>query len=169
MEASAVCAALADESRLRVFGAIAAEPTGISAGYLAADKATMRAAERLLRAGLVERSGERYRARPEVFRQAMTVLTAPPEPLPGAASDVAALFRHGRLTAMPRAGGLRTRLLRYLSLRFEPGRAYSEPELRRVLEPVWADHVALRRYLVDEGILVRDLAGQAYQRATVPV
>jgi hypothetical protein len=83
----------------------------------------------------------------------------------GAAPRVAALFSRGKLTSMPRAGVLRTQLLQFLARRFEPGRAYTENELREELQPVYNDHVALRRHLVDEGILVRDNAGVAYRVA----
>jgi hypothetical protein len=60
---------------------------------------------------------------------------------------------------MPRHGSLRTELLRYLVERFDRHRAYSESEVRDGLQPVYADHAALRRYMVDEGILARDSLG----------
>jgi hypothetical protein len=56
-------------------------------------------------------------------------------------------------------------LLRFVAERFEPGRAYGEPEINALLREVHDDHAALRRYLVDAGLLVRDDAGTSYRRA----
>ena len=39
---------------------------------------------------------------------------------------------------------------------FEPGRRYSEHEVNAMLRPFYDDHAALRRYLVDEGLLSRE-------------
>jgi hypothetical protein len=160
--ATDVCAALADPSRLRIFGEICRLPAGVRTANLALDGRDRKALERLLRMGLVERVGDRYVARPEVFRQALTseASTRPD----GASERVAALFRQGRLTTMPRPGDLRTELLRYLARRFDRDRAYSEQEIRDMIAPVWDDHAAIRRYFVDEGIMDRDQQGLAYWR-----
>lgn len=160
--ASDVCAALADPGRLRIFGEICRLPGGVRAVNLALDGRDRKALERLLRMGLVERNGDRYIARPEVFRQALA--TEAGSGPAGASDRVAALFRQGRLTAMPRPGDLRTELLRYLARRFDRDRAYTEQEIRDVLAPVWEDHAAIRRYFVDEGIMNRDQQGIAYWR-----
>lgn len=62
-------------------------------------------------------------------------------------------------------------------LKLEPGRRYTESELNDELR-AWAarfggnsglDHVALRRYLVDEKYLVRDSAGGTYELAAGPL
>ena len=76
-----------------------------------------------------------------------------------------ALFRRGRIVAIPRTPELRLSLLRHLAGRFEPGRTYREPEVNAVLREVHDDHAALRRYLVDEGLLVRSDDGASYRRA----
>lgn len=56
----------------------------------------------------------------------------------------------------------------------EPGCRYSESELNEALKP-WSatfgdgfglDHVTLRRYLIDEGYLLRDAAGMDYSLNT---
>jgi hypothetical protein len=137
------------------------------AANLALSGRDRKALERLLRMGLVERDGDRYVARPEVFRQALateaTARAAGIRP-DGASERVAALFSRGRLMSMPRPGDLRTELLRYLAQRFDRDRAYSEDEVRDMLTPVWGDHAAIRRYLVDEGIMNRDQQGIAYWR-----
>lgn len=60
--------------------------------------------------------------------------------------------------------------------RFAEGRTYNEREVNEVLKH-WlqtsggmlaVDHVEMRRWLVDMGMLVRDAYGQAYSRAPLP-
>ena len=61
-------------------------------------------------------------------------------------------------------------LLKSVALLLGHGRAYTEPALNTVIESwlaavgpsVRLDHVSLRRHLVDEGYVVRDLAGRKY-------
>jgi hypothetical protein len=60
----------------------------------------------------------------------------------------------GRLPVVPR-GAKRSLLLAYLATAFEPGVRYPETEVNAIVE-VWnPDVAALRRYLVDEGLLAR--------------
>jgi hypothetical protein len=60
----------------------------------------------------------------------------------------------GRLPLIPR-GAKRSMLLSYLVTAFEPGVRYPETEVNSIVG-VWNDDVAaLRRYLVDEGLLTR--------------
>ena len=62
-------------------------------------------------------------------------------------------------------------LLISVTLTFEPGRIYSEPRVNehirewvsRFGSDLSVDHVTLRRYLIDEGILIRDEFGSSYQ------
>lgn len=46
---------------------------------------------------------------------------------------------------------------------FEPGRSYSEKEVNELLEPVYDDYIALRRYLVMYGFMKRDQDGTNYR------
>ena len=60
----------------------------------------------------------------------------------------------GRLPVIPR-GAKRSLLLAYLATAFEPGVRYPEAEVNAIVA-VWnPDVAALRRYLVDEGLLAR--------------
>jgi hypothetical protein len=60
----------------------------------------------------------------------------------------------GRLPVVPR-GTKRSVLLTYLATAFEPGVRYPETEVNGIVG-VWnPDVAALRRYLVDEGLLAR--------------
>lgn len=66
----------------------------------------------------------------------------------------------GRLLRLPARRARRLRVLEHLAGSFEPGRQFSEKEIDVVLRAWCAggatDHVAVRRYLVDEGFLSRD-------------
>lgn len=62
----------------------------------------------------------------------------------------------GRLPVLPRNGTKRSLLLGYLATAFEPGVRYLETEVNETVG-VWnPDVAALRRYLVDAGLLARD-------------
>ena len=68
----------------------------------------------------------------------------------------------GRLRVMPRRGSKRRIVLDYLATRFEPGVRYPEAQVNAVLRGYHDDYTALRRYLVDEGLLSRE--GGTYWR-----
>ncbi|MEV8566670.1 DUF2087 domain-containing protein [Streptomyces sp. NPDC051322] len=91
---------------------------------------------------------------------------------PGRSEDahgVAALFSRGRLTTIPRKTARREQLLAHLTeTLFEPDRTYSEREVNEALLTVHEDCSALRRYLVDAGLLVRPRDGSSYRRAGRP-
>lgn len=76
-------------------------------------------------------------------------------------------LRDGRLTAMPRGGRKRQIVLEHLVQRFEPGRRYSEQQVNAELGAIGSDVAALRRYLVDAGLL--DRAAGEYWRIGGPV
>lgn len=176
MNPAAVCAALADPERLRVFGTICRQADGIPVAEAQQAPASRKALARLLSSGLVQRDGDRYLVRPDAFLQSLREtegLSAgsgaggSSTGTDGASTAVAALFSRGKLISMPRPGKLRTELLGWLADRFEAGRTYSEPDINRALEPLYADHVSLRRYLVDYGLLERDNYG-SYWRGIRP-
>lgn len=92
-----------------------------------------------------------------------------PEKTSRSTPPVAALFSHGRLTAIPRRTARREQLLRHLAeTLFEPGRSYREPEVNEALRTVHEDCAALRRYLVVAGLLVRSRDGGSYRRGPLP-
>ena len=79
-----------------------------------------------------------------------------------------AFVRDGRLLQIPTARGKRLVVLDWLAQEFEPGRRYSEPMVNLVLGKRHPDTAALRRYLVDEGLLGRE-AGEYWRTGgTVP-
>ncbi|MGW0227240.1 DUF2087 domain-containing protein [Actinopolymorpha singaporensis] len=67
-----------------------------------------------------------------------------------------AFVREGRITAMPAKAGRRRLLLDHVAQLFEPGVRYPEHVVNETLLRVYDDQAALRRYLVDEGLLARD-------------
>ncbi len=67
-----------------------------------------------------------------------------------------AFMRGGRIEVMPAKRSKRLVLLNHVAQLFEPGVRYREPEVNRMLGALHADYAALRRYLVDEGLLSRD-------------
>ncbi|MER7000113.1 DUF2087 domain-containing protein [Streptomyces sp. NPDC000410] len=84
---------------------------------------------------------------------------------PSGAHSVAALFSHGRLTAIPRKPARREQLLVHLTETFfERDRTYTEREVNEALRTVHEDCSALRRYLVIGGLLTRTRDGSSYRR-----
>ena len=62
----------------------------------------------------------------------------------------------GRLRSVPVKRSKRLVVLDHIAQSFEPGRRYAEREVNEILGRVYADYVALRRYLVDEDFLTRE-------------
>jgi hypothetical protein len=90
-----------------------------------------------------------------------------PRPQRDAQRVLHAYLRDGRLVAMPRGGPRRQAVLEHVAQLFEPGRRYPEVEVNLILRQVWSDVAALRRYLVDAGLL--DRADGQYWRSGGPV
>jgi hypothetical protein len=62
----------------------------------------------------------------------------------------------GRLTSIPTVRAKRVVVLDWIAQRFEPGRRYQEATVNMMLAAVHPDTAALRRHLVDEGIMARE-------------
>lgn len=62
----------------------------------------------------------------------------------------------GRLVRMPARQGKRLVILHWLVERFDPGVLYPERQVNQMLQQVDPDYAALRRYLVDAGLMQRD-------------
>ncbi|MEO8107752.1 MAG: DUF2087 domain-containing protein [Actinomycetes bacterium] len=73
----------------------------------------------------------------------------------------------GRMIAMPRKRANRRVVLEHCASLIEPGVDHSETEVNNRLRPVDDDVALLRRYLVDEGLIVRRPPG-IYRRAEGP-
>lgn len=160
--------ALADPDRLRILSRIVlAGDAGTTEDALAAaEPGSARALARLTAAGLVSRSQEGFlTARHQAFSEALR-----PEPRTDEEahrSAVRGLFdADGRLTGVPVRRELRRALLEYLTDRmFRAGAVYSEAEVNIAIRQYWDDHSAIRRYLVDDGLLLRSPDGSSYRVA----
>ncbi|WP_055588173.1 DUF2087 domain-containing protein [Peterkaempfera griseoplana] len=160
--------ALADPGRLRVLSRVVlAGPAGITQEDLdAAEPGSTRALARLIATALVRRSDDgRLTADHEPFAQALRPAARQDER--GRPAALAALFTaDGRLTSVPVRRELRRALLEYLTGRmFRTGTVYSEGEVNIAIRQYWDDCPAMRRYLVENGLLVRTADGSRYQVA----
>jgi hypothetical protein len=165
VDAATIAGLLADPTRLKVVAALALgagtiEEVSAAAGLPLKDVAL--AARRLARGGLVHRDGHELALHTEQFGAAARAAaeSAPaPEPLssdPAEDAVLSAFVRNGRLVSIPAQRAKRRVVLAHLVRTFEPGVRYPEREVN-VLLGVWhADVAALRRYLVDEGLLTRE-------------
>jgi gluconokinase len=78
---------------------------------------------------------------------------------------IRSFVRDGRLVSIPAQGAKRQIVLRYLlDACFPEDRTYTEPEVNRLLGAYNPDVAALRRYLVDAGLMAR--SGGEYRRTT---
>jgi hypothetical protein len=162
---AAMLAALAHPDRLRLLATIAdAGDGGCRVEELRSqgvqEKQLRRHLGRLLQAGLVASDGALVVACLDRMQQAADE--------PATDADISAYFRRGRLTDMPRADDVRRRVLVEIARRFDTERSYTEPEVNAELREVHDDHAMLRRYMIDFGILERDVRGASYRLATSP-
>lgn len=156
---------LADPTRLKVVAALALgaatiEDVADAAGLPLKD--VVLAARRLARAGLVHRDGHALVLHAELFATAARA-AAEAAPAPVALSDdpaedavLSAFVRNGRLTSIPAQRSKRLVVLDHLVRVFEAGVRYPEREVNALLAVWHPDVAALRRYLVDEGLLTRE-------------
>ncbi|MGY1617483.1 DUF2087 domain-containing protein [Geodermatophilus sp. SYSU D00691] len=165
MDAATLVGLLADDTRLKVVAALAlgagtieevAEATGLPLKDVAL------AARRLARGGLVRRDGRGLELLADRFGAAARAAAeaAPaPEPLsddPAEDAVLSAFVRGGRLVSIPAQRSKRRIVLEHIVRVFEPGIRYPEREVNALLAVWHPDHAALRRYLVDEGLLSRE-------------
>ncbi|TDQ05699.1 hypothetical protein EV186_1011677 [Labedaea rhizosphaerae] len=171
---------LADADRLAAVSALAlgartnpeiVERTGIDG------KRVSKAVTRLAKAGLVGSDADGLVLHAHLFADAARA-AAPPKQYedhgyadPKAEATLRAFVRDGQLTGMPAQPTRRRLVLEHVARSFEPGVHYPERAVTELLEPWCAagatDHVTLRRYLVDEGLLSRE--GGEYWRSGGPV
>ena len=165
MDAATIVGLLADPARLKVVAALALGATTIEDVARASElplKDVALAARRLARAGLVLRDGHGLVLLAELFgAAARAAAEAAPAPAPlseDPAEDavLSAFLREGRLTSVPAQRSKRLVVLGHLARVFEPGVRYPEREVNALLAVWHPDVAALRRYLVDEGLLSRE-------------
>lgn len=153
----AVVTALSDAERLRLYARICAVPEGVATAELGGRRG-LKDLAKLIGAGLVVAREGRYHAVMDAFRNLRGEQSSPDLADP----SISTLFQHGRMIAIPRNAARRLGLLKEIAGRLEHGRVYRETELRDLLTEFSPDHAALRRYLVEGGLLSRDSADGTY-------
>lgn len=159
---------LAEPARLRVFAAVvlgAASHAEVTAATGLDMRDVVGALRKLADGGLVEMAGDRVAAVDGVFAELAknTAVAEPVEDLGYTDERVATVLRtfvrNGRLLGLPAQRRRRIAVLEHLAQSFEPGVEYPESEVNAVLlgwcDGSGVDHVSIRRYLVDEGLLRR--------------
>lgn len=156
---------IADETRLRILGLIAAEPR---TGKQLAEALDLTAPtishhmRRLTAAGIVSEERDAQRHVYSLNTQLLGSLRATdqPEAASRPADDrervLRNFFRDGKLINIPAARKQRVIVLQYLLEQFDPRRTYPEREVNELLGQYHEDYATLRRELVDYGYLVRE-------------
>jgi hypothetical protein len=167
LEARELVGLLAEPDRLRVVAALALgastladieRTTGLDA------RGAVTALRRLVDGDLVVPDADgSYYLLTEAFRIAARAAAPAPaadrehsDAPPDAARVLRAFVRNGRLISIPAARSKRLVVLDLVAQEFEPGRRYSESTVNLILGRFHADVAALRRYLVDEGLMERE-------------
>lgn len=117
-------------------------------------------------AGFVHAEGERYRLDSTVVEQVSRRVLAQSRPAANPAlaglpqEDVRLLRgyvgRDGSLSLIPNQRKKMLAVLRYVQRAFQPGERYPEKQVNEMLSRYHEDTAALRRYLVDEGLVQRE-------------
>jgi hypothetical protein len=172
LDAGRLVGLLADDDRRRMFAAVELGGTTLDAAATLAALPVPRAAKALSTlagAGLVVQGdgGGLYVVGAAFQVAARDALSRPSsDEHADRSGEVRRVFeafvRDGRLTQIPTSRQKRLVVLDWLAQDFEPGVRFSEPMVNLILGKRHADTAALRRYLVDEGLL--DRAGGEYWR-----
>lgn len=159
VEIRRVLGLLSQEDTLRAFARLVLDGDGDS---------PPKVLDRLASGGLAARDGSgAWRARPERFRELLREHAEPPAELGEEERLLRNYLVDGRLRTMPMKRDKRLVVLRYISRVFEPGVRYPEKDVNVALRAFHDDYAALRRYLVDEGLLTRE--ANVYWRSGGPV
>ncbi len=175
MLAEDVIGLLAEQDRLRVYAAVvlgAATPAEVATVTGLPLRTVTRAVHRLFQGGLLTHADGGLRADAGMFKEAArqaapAEVDEPLDPDRAKAAVLRTFIRDGRLQQIPMARAKRLIVLEHLAAAFEPGVRYPEAEVNAILRAWHDDHAALRRYLVDEGLLSRESG--VYWRSGGPV
>jgi hypothetical protein len=165
LSSATIVGLLAAPARLRVVAALVlGAQTPAEVARLAAldeDQVSV-AVNRLIRAGLVKVQTGRFLLDTQAIATAARV-DAPQRPEqsfgtadPATIRVLRAFIVDGALSSIPVPGRKRRVVLEYLAAGFEPGVRYTEAQVNAVLRAWHDDVAALRRYLVEEGLLSRE-------------
>lgn len=152
---------LADPTRLRVLAAIvlgATDDAAVTAAAGLGAKDVVMARQKLADAGLLDGWTVDYEALRAAAREQSARAQEPADE--ATPRQLGAFVRHGRLLGMPVQHARRQQLLAHIAAAtFEADQLYTEAEVNERLV-AWCgdgpvDHVTVRRYLIDAGLLVR--------------
>ncbi len=158
---------LADAERMKIAGLLGVEPLTASQ---VAEKLGMKPAEAahhlelLVQSGLANKEGEAYRLDSQALEQfSRRVLAQSRPPAPEYEGDEftvktlrAYISRDGTLKSIPNQQKKLVVILNHLVKDFEPGVKYPESQVNQMLRRYHDDTAALRRYMVDNGLLQRE-------------
>ncbi|MBG0831182.1 DUF2087 domain-containing protein [Planomonospora sp. ID67723] len=146
---------LYQDDTLRVLSALALERGPEESGL--DHDAMLLALNRLERGGLAVQDGEGgWRVRRERFRELLHASAPPPEAVSAEEKVLRSFLVDGRLRAIPTKRDKQLVVLNYIAQVFEPGVRYPEKAVNVALRAFHDDYAALRRYLVDDGMLTRE-------------
>jgi len=165
LDARAYLSITLDPVRLAVLGHAAIGPVRLADLSRQLDEQPRRVAEAIGNLRAVGLLTDDLRLDREELRTLAASLPREPAPDPGIVSE--ALWNHDerdilnrfisgdRLRRIPVNNNKRRVVLERLAMEFEPGIRYEETEVNFALQLWHPDYAALRRYLVDEGLLTR--------------
>lgn len=168
MNPDQLCGLLAEPARLRTYAAVvlgARTPEQIAGAAGLQLPVVLKAVQRLSNHGVVVAGDDGLTADDGLFKEVVVTSRPEREPLdPDPARDAVlrSFIRDGRLTNFPTFPAKFRIVLEYLVESFEPGRQYPEAEVNEILNRWHPDHAALRRQLVDWGLMSR--TDSVYQR-----
>lgn len=161
MNTDLLCGLLAEPSRLRTYSAVvlgATTPEQVAGSTGLTAPVVHKALQRLAKGGLITDSPSGLHADEGAFKDAVREGRPEREPLdpdPDRDAVLKSFIRDGRLTIFPTVPAKFRIVLEYIVTSFEPGRSYPESEVNELLNRWHPDHAALRRELVDAGLLSR--------------
>lgn len=174
----AIIKALADKSRLAIVQSLLERPhymEELAKRHALANSTISFHLRKLEQAGLVSSRKEQYyvmvEANQELFdttlRQLVTTAPKSKEQQERRIADyqrkvLETFFRQGRLEKLPAQRKKRLIVLEHFAGRFELQRRYNETEVTGLILPLYDDYCAIRRLLVDEGLIRRE--GTTYWR-----
>ncbi|GAA3291603.1 MULTISPECIES: DUF2087 domain-containing protein [Dactylosporangium] len=176
MTPTALCGLLAESDRLQVFAAVvlgASTPSAVESATGLPARVVEPAIRRLQQGGLLTVADGALAASAGTFKEAVRASATPAGPQPQLDPDrqrdliLRTFITDGRLAQIPAAQAKRLVVLEHIVSSFEPGVRYPEREIDAILRAWHDDHAALRRYLVDAGLLSRD--SNVYWRSGGPV
>ena len=164
LDATALVGLLADSHRRRVVAAIelgARHIDEITAATGLNSTQVAKALGKLVDSGLVGQGPDGLSVAGEAFQRAARQANIRPEStefsdVPDETRKILRAFVvDGRLQSIPVVPAKRMVILNWLAQAFEPGQKYTEKMVNLILGQRHADTAALRRYLVDDGLLDR--------------